>query len=103
METTIQLVNKKIDRRDQVGVPIYSITKRKVFSERSSIGSNEYFKAATNDLKPSCKFDVFYSDYHDERYIQWADKCFSIYRVYHNEKNDRMELYCEEVNDFNEN
>lgn len=98
MEAVIKLLKDKEPKYDAIGNAIkQEQDERKVYAEVSSVGSNEFFKAAVQSLKASLVFKVFFADYSNEKKVLYCNKEYSIYRTFFNEKSDKVELYCSEV------
>lgn len=98
MEAVIKLLKDKEPTYDAIGNIIkQEPDERNVYAEVSSVGSNEFFKAAVQSLKASLVFKVFFADYNNEKKVLYCNKEYNIYRTYLNEKIDEIELYCSEV------
>ena len=98
MEEVIKFLKDKGPKYDAIGNAIkQEPDERAVYAEISSIGSNEFFKAAVQSLKASLVFKVFFADYNKEQRVLYCNKEYNIYRTYLNEKSDKIELYCSEV------
>lgn len=94
IDTVVNLLSETIEP-DEIGNQVAIQTKKPVFATISSVTQSEYFKAATNALKPQYKISgVFFHDYKGEKYVE-IDGCkHEIYRTYR--EGDYMELYVTE-------
>lgn len=80
--------------KNQYGVLIPTVTKRKVFANVTSVTGSEWFEGGRNGLNPELRMRVFAPEYHGEETIQYNGKYYAIYRTYMT-RNDTMELYVE--------
>lgn len=72
------------------------VNTRQVFANKKSIRQSEFYQAQANGLKPELMFEIRYSDYEDEKRIDYNGKTYTIIRQF--SKNDEMvELICEGV------
>lgn len=70
---------------------ISSFEERMVFVQPRSIGSAEFYRAATTDFKPAITLVLAdYYDYNEEPIVRYHDELFDIIRTY--QRNDRLEL-----------
>lgn len=70
---------------------ISSLEERMVFVQPRSIGSAEFYRAATTDFKPAVTLVLAdYYDYNGEPIVRYRDELFDIIRTY--QRNDRLEL-----------
>lgn len=70
---------------------ISSFEERMVFVQPRSIGSAEFYRAATTDFKPAITLVLAdYYDYNEEPIVKYHDELFDIIRTY--QRNDRLEL-----------
>ena len=70
---------------------ISSFEERMVFVQPRSIGSAEFYRAATTDFKPAITLVLAdYYDYNGEPIVRYRDELFDIIRTY--QRNDRLEL-----------
>lgn len=70
---------------------ISSFEERMVFVQPRSIGSAEFYRAATTDFKPAITLVLAdYYDYNEEPIVKYHDELFDIIRTY--QRNNRLEL-----------
>lgn len=89
---------------DSIGNEILTDSEHEVFCDISKVGQNEFFKAATADLKAELKVTVFHSDYHNEKDAVLScerfgikNKKYSVYRTYPKNE-EQLELYlCDKI------
>lgn len=99
MDDVIRLL-KPTYRYDEYGNEIPDVKERPVFCRVNSVGRNEFYAAAQNNLRPSFVFVLsHYMDYEGETelmYTDWTgkDKRYTITRTYRN--GDELELTAEE-------
>lgn len=91
---------------DEYGNEIPDVKERPVLCRVNSVGRNEFYAAAQNNLRPSFVFVLsHYMDYEGETelmYTDWTgkDKRYTITRTYRN--GDELELTAEErIGDYN--
>lgn len=94
MDDVIKLVSETYAVNDY-GVRVPAETKKQVFCKVRSVTRAEFFDGGRNGLNPQYRFDVFMGDYNDETVIEYKEKRYAVYRVYHPENVDYIELYCE--------
>ncbi len=71
---------------DDVGDTIQSITYKKIFAEKKSIGTSEFYQAHSEGLKPTYKFVIDPLEYTtDITHIKYEEDIYKIIRTY--EKN----------------
>lgn len=104
MDDVIRLISSTYEF-DEWGNEIETTTERSVFCKVTSVGRNEFYAAAQNNLHPNYVFTLsHYRDYQNEselRYTDWtgADKRYTITRTYR--VGDSIELTAEEqVGDY---
>lgn len=83
--------------KNQYGVLIPTITKRKIFANVTSVTATEWFEGGRNGLNPELRMRVFAPEYHGEEVVQFNGKYYAIYRTYM-ARDDVMELYVERKN-----
>lgn len=87
---------------DKYGNRIKTETERQVFCQVRSIGRNEFYQAAQNNLHPEFVFVLsHYKDYQGEtkiRYTPWGDteRTYSVIRTYRQGDSDELEIVVEE-------
>lgn len=94
MDDVIKLISETYAVNDY-GVRVPTETKKQVFCKVRSVTRAEFFDGGRNGLNPQFRFDVFMGDYNDETVIEYKEKRYAVYRVYHPENGDYIELYCE--------
>lgn len=100
---TIRLI-KREQYFDNIGNQLFNETEREVFCDIYKVGQNEFFKAATADLKAELKAIVHVSDYQGEKDAVLScerfgitDKKYSIYRTFLKSE-EQIELYlCDRI------
>lgn len=80
--------------KNQYGVLIPTVTKRKVFANVTSVTATEWFEGGRNGLNPELRIRVFAPEYHGEEVVQFNGKYYAIYRTYM-ARDDVLELYVE--------
>ena len=99
MDDVIRLISSTYEY-DEWGNEVETTTERPVFCRVRSIGRNEFYSAAQNNLHPSYVFILsHYRDYQNESelmYTDWTgtDKRYTITRTYRD--GDAIELTAEE-------
>lgn len=90
------LIQRTASGTDAIGNQIHSEQKSHVLAIEKSIQSNEFFKAATNDLKALKMFEIYVADYNKQRQVEDEEgNRFDVYRTYI--KDGKIELYCSEA------
>lgn len=92
-DTTIQLIKEKVVP-DSVGNQIVVRTVKTVYATVLPITQNEFFQARTIGINPRAKFEIVWSEYDEEKLLQWKGTTYSIYRVYERE-DEMIELYAQ--------
>ena len=70
---------------DEAGDTITSTTWKEIFSEKKSIGTQEFYQAHSEGLKPVFKFVIHPSEYNrktDGPHIKYDGEAFKIIRTY---------------------
>lgn len=89
---------------DDIGQPINTEEKVKIFCEVGSITRAEWNAAAVNGFKPSIRLTVNAFEYDGELDIEFNGKRYSVYRTYTEMESNKTELYLElKVGDDNGN
>ena len=96
---TIFLISHTITQ-DDWGNEIEERAERKVFANENSIGSSEYYNAASQGLRPEVKFEIRSIEYKGEKEIKYpATEDGDIYNIIRSQKmGARTILTCEKVN-----
>lgn len=68
--------------------------RHKIYANRRSIGSNEFFKAGQMGLKPSFSIKILKQEYDDEENVEIDGIEYSVYRTY--AYDDIIQLYLTE-------
>ncbi|ALX50465.1 phage head closure protein [Lentibacillus amyloliquefaciens] len=79
---------------DDIGNPIKVEEKNPVLCQVNSIGSNEFYDAAAQGLKPEIEFVVHGYEYFGEQVVEFEGVRYSVIRVYR-ESFEEIELTCE--------
>ena len=103
MDDVIKLVASTGYTSDAAGNRIPIETVRQVFCQVRSIGRNEFYQAAQNNLHPEFVFVLsHYKDYEGETLIRFApwgsteEKTYSVIRTYRLGDSDELEIVVEE-------
>ncbi|TDO77686.1 SPP1 family predicted phage head-tail adaptor [Halanaerobium saccharolyticum] len=91
----IHLISTTITQ-DEWGNEIETRTERKVFANENSIGSSEYYNAASQGLRPEVKFEIRSVEYDGEKEIKFDGTIYNIIRS--QKMGARTILTCERVN-----
>lgn len=86
------LVNETYTLNDY-GVMEATTTKRKIYCNKQSVNSAEWFEGGRNGLNPEFRFKMFKYDYEGESILEYNNIQYTIYRTY--EYNDEIDLYVE--------
>lgn len=83
---------------DELNNPIVKEVKTTVLCDIDSIGSNEFYDASAQGLKPSLTFVIHAFEYNDEQVIAYMndDDRYKVIRTYTNDY-EEVELTCEKV------
>ncbi|MGD7051424.1 phage head closure protein [Sutcliffiella horikoshii] len=81
---------------DEIGnsVPIETVTP--VLCKLVSIGTNEFYVASAQGLKPEVKFIIHAFEYKGEGHVEFEDVKYSVIRTYRKDS-DEIELTCQRV------
>lgn len=99
MDDVIRLIRSSYTH-DEWGNEVETTTERTVFCKVESVGRNEFYSAAQNNLHPSYVFTLsHYRDYQNETelmYTDWTgtDRRYTVTRTYRT--GDALELTAEE-------
>jgi SPP1 family predicted phage head-tail adaptor len=89
-ETCVLITPKTIT--DEFGVKKSAEPERiEVFCRVSSVYMREAYAAYQSGIKAAWKLIVFVGDYDDQVVVEFRDKLYNVYRVYH--EGDNVELY----------
>lgn len=93
----ITLIGEKITY-DELKNPITEKTETKVLCDVDSVGSNEFYQASAEGLKPSVTFVIHAFEYSDEQRIAYKDEddLYKVIRTYANDY-EEIEITCEKV------
>jgi head-tail adaptor len=72
-----------------------AITYRKVYANKKSVRSKEFYEARQIELKPELMFEVRSSEFSGEEKLKFNSKVYDIIRTY--DKGEFMELICSVV------
>lgn len=70
---------------------------REVYAKVSSVGEREFYDSAQAGYDLSLKAEVWIWDYSGEQMLEYDDEEYRIARTYRNDKQRKMELYCEKA------
>lgn len=95
MFNDIAYLCREVIRQDEYMNEISELEKREVFVQAKSIGSREFYQAATTDFHPVLTLVLAdYYDYQDEKIVIYEGRPFDIIRTYR--KGTRLELTLQE-------
>lgn len=78
---------------DENGVERETRTSRQVFCKKQSVTRSEFFAGGRSGLNPALVFNVFFGDYLGETLMEYNGRTYAVYRTYHADGSDYMELY----------
>lgn len=81
---------------DELGNHIPNDTKRPVLCKVESVGRNEFYSAASSDLRPEIVFTIHKYEYEGERKVKFEGQQYSVIRTYATGI-EEIELTCERV------
>lgn len=94
-ETTATLYTEQITQ-DAALNEVKTYTGRSVFVRKvRSVGTNEFYQAAAQGLKPSAVLVVFFGDYNGEKIVGWQGGIYTVTRSYQRPDSDDLELTLE--------
>lgn len=79
---------------DELGNQILSESTTSILCKVDSIGRNEFYSAASSDLKPEIVFTIHKYEYANERKVEFEGKKYSVLRTYA-VNFEEIELTCE--------
>lgn len=91
----ITLIGEKITY-DELKNQIAEEIKTKVLCDIDSVGSNEFYDASAQGLKPSLTFVIHVFEYSDEQAVAYNNDRYKVIRTYTNDY-EEIELTCEKV------
>lgn len=92
MDDAILLISSEMET-DENGVEHAVRNERQVFCRKQSVTRAEFFDGGRAGLNPEYMFTVFAGDYLGEDELVYAGRAYGIYRTYHPEGSDYIELY----------
>lgn len=81
---------------DIIGQELSEEYRTDIFVTEKSVGRSEWYDAGKSGLNPSIVLETSYIDYNGEQIIEYNGQRYGIYRTYHPENSDQIELYLEE-------
>lgn len=81
--------------QDKYGIYHEVEHKHRVFVRVNSITRAEFRSTGREGLNPEYEFTMFQGDFQDETELEYKGKRYSIYRTYHVQGSDDLELYVE--------
>lgn len=78
---------------DELGNPVESTVKRKVYANRMRVTANERYEAANQGLKPVKRFEIYSFEYEDEKELEHEGVVYQI--TLPDERGDKIQLVCE--------
>lgn len=95
MFNEIAYLCKEIITQDDYLNEKHTLQTREVFVKPKSIGSAEFYRAATTDMHPDVSLVLpDYYDYEGEKIVHYDGKLFDVIRTY--QKENRLELVLQE-------
>jgi len=91
----IKLISLTI-AQDGYGNEVEERTEREVFANENSIGSSEYYNAASQGLRPELKFEIRSIEYSGEKEIKFDGDIYNI--IQSQSMGAKTILTCEKVN-----
>lgn len=80
---------------DEYRNQVETFERQVVFCKVNDITRTEFFASGREGLHPSYMFEVFYSDYDNEKILEYNGKRYGVYRTYR--VGDYIEIYAEET------
>lgn len=80
--------------QDALGVQRTAETRKRVFSQITSVNASEWFEGGRAGLNPEFRAEIYSAEYSGEKVLEKDSKRYAIYRTYQSSI-DRVELYCE--------
>lgn len=94
VDTTIKLIGPPTRQQDAKGVwRTTAATETEVFARVGSVTRNEFFSAGRQGMRPEFVFSVFMGEYDGQQICEYNGTRYTIYRTYHSEGTDYLELY----------
>lgn len=94
VDTTIKLIGSPTRQQDAKGVwRTMAATEIEIFAQVGSVSRNEFFSAGRQGMRPEYVFSVFMGEYADQQICEYNGTRYAIYRTYHPEGTDYLELY----------
>lgn len=94
VDTTIKLIGPPTRQQDAKGVwRTTAATKTEIFARVGSVTRNEFFSAGSQGMRPELVFTVFMGEYNGQQICEYNGTRYTIYRTYHSEGTDYLELY----------
>ncbi|WP_186578047.1 phage head closure protein [Aquibacillus kalidii] len=87
------LISERIDV-DNLGNQIPVEASKKVLCSVNSIGSNEFYNASVNGMKPEIEFIIHAYEYEGEQKVEYKGVTYSIIRTY-KQSFEEIELTCQ--------
>lgn len=70
---------------------------REVYAKVGSVGEREFYDSTQAGYDLSLKAEIWIWDYSGEQMLEYDGEEYRIVRTYRNDKNRKMELYCEKT------
>ena len=94
VDTTIKLIGPPTRQQDAKGVwRTTAETETEIFARVGSVTRNEFFSAGSQGMRPEFVFTVFMGEYNGQQICEYNGNRYAIYRTYHTEGTDYLELY----------
>lgn len=81
---------------DELGNQIPSESRHPILCKVDSVGRNEFYSAASSDLRPEIVFTIHKYEYDNERKVEFDGQQYSVLRTY-STGFEEIELTCERV------
>lgn len=82
---------------DNVGNQIEVPTERLVFGEELYVGSNEFYNAAAQGVRPEKRYEVYTREYRGEIKVKCDNVTYRIIRTSPGKSSEKTWLFCERV------
>lgn len=89
------LINQTITQ-DAIGNEIPTETRTTILCKLESVGRNEFYNAAQNNMKPEIVFTIHAYEYNNEQVVEFDSVKYKVIRTY-KVSFEEIELTCEKV------
>lgn len=95
MDGVATLIRYEKIGEDNIGQPIVNTVEKEIFVSARSIGGSEFYNAGRNGLRAELSLVTSEYNYNGENEVVYDGKQYTIYRTYHADDSDEIELYLE--------